>query len=82
MSFVTGIWTPGFAIFPVRISLAAMAAGRLTVRAIEESPSGWRKHPMLRYYRAAVFTEGRIDLGDNWLILDHDLGLMTKRKED
>ena len=48
----------------------------------QEPPPGWRKHPLLRYYRAAIFTEGRIDLGDSWLILDPELGLMVEKKED
>jgi len=47
----------------------------------QDPPPGWRKHPLLRYYRAAIFTEGRIDLGDSWLILDPELGLMTEKKE-
>jgi CRISPR-associated endonuclease/helicase Cas3 len=48
----------------------------------QEPPPGWRKHPLLRYYRAAIFTEGRIDLGDSWLVLDPELGVMTESKED
>jgi len=48
----------------------------------QEPPSGWRKHPLLRYHRVAIFTEGRIDLGDSWLILDPELGLMVEKKED
>lgn len=47
----------------------------------QKPPPGWRKHPLLRYHRAAIFTEGRIDLGDSWLILDPELGLMTEKKE-
>jgi len=48
----------------------------------QEPPPGWRKHPLLRYYRAAIFTEGRIDLGDSWLILDPELGVLIEKKED
>jgi len=48
----------------------------------QEPPPGWLKHPLLRYHRAAIFTEGRIDLGDSWLILDPELGLMVEKKED
>ena len=49
---------------------------------VQEPLPGWRKHPLLRYYRAAIFTEGRIDLGDSWLVLDPELGVMTEGKED
>jgi CRISPR-associated endonuclease/helicase Cas3 len=48
----------------------------------QDPPPGWSKHPLLRYYRAAIFTEGRIDLEDSWLILDPELGLMVEKKED
>ncbi len=47
-----------------------------------DPPHGWRKHPLLRYYRAAIFTEGKIDLGDYWLMLDPELGVMMEKKED
>ena len=47
----------------------------------QEPPLGWQKHPMLRYYRAAIFTQGRIDLNDSWLILDSQLGIMIENKE-
>jgi len=48
----------------------------------KDPPPGWHKHPLLRYYRAAVFTGGRIDLGTYWLTLDPELGLMLEDKED
>jgi len=47
----------------------------------QDPPPGWRKHPLLRYYRAAVFSKGRIDLGDSWLVLDPELGVMIEKKE-
>jgi CRISPR-associated endonuclease/helicase Cas3 len=47
----------------------------------QEPPPGWQKHPMLRYHRAAIFTQGRIDLNDFWLILDPQLGIMIESKE-
>ena len=47
----------------------------------QDPPHGWRRHSMLRYYRAAVFAEGRCDAGDYWLILDPRLGLRIEKKE-
>ena len=35
-----GIWIPVKVIFPVKISFTPMARGKLTVRAMEESPCG------------------------------------------
>jgi len=46
----------------------------------QDPPGGWRRHSMLRYYRAAIFTEGRCDAGDYWLILDPRLGLCIEKK--
>ena len=46
----------------------------------QDPPSGWQKHSMLRYYRAAIFGEGRCDAGDYWLILDPHLGLLVEKK--
>jgi len=48
----------------------------------QEPPEGWRKHALLRYYRAAIFVEGRCECGDTVLILDRRKGLIIEKKED
>jgi CRISPR-associated endonuclease/helicase Cas3 len=48
----------------------------------QEPPEGWRKHALLRYYRAAIFVEGRCECGDTLLTLDRRKGLIIQRKED
>ena len=48
----------------------------------QKPPLGWREHPMLRYYRAAVFSQQRIDLRDKWLVLEPHLGIMIEKKEN
>jgi len=44
-------------------------------------PEGWREHAMLRYNRAAIFRQGKCDVGDNKLVLDSRLGLLVEREE-
>ncbi|MBN1877693.1 MAG: CRISPR-associated helicase Cas3' [Anaerolineae bacterium] len=47
----------------------------------QESPSGWQDHALLRYYRAAIFIQGRCDAGEYELILDPREGLLIQKKE-
>jgi CRISPR-associated endonuclease/helicase Cas3 len=44
----------------------------------QDPPSGWAEHAMLRYYRAAVFEEGRCHAKDWCLMLDPELGLIVE----
>jgi CRISPR-associated endonuclease/helicase Cas3 len=46
----------------------------------QQPPAGWRDHAMLRYYRAAIFDEGRCICGDSQLILDPHQGLIIERR--
>jgi CRISPR-associated endonuclease/helicase Cas3 len=45
----------------------------------EEPSEGWREHALLRYYRAAIFEEGRCMVQDTVLTLDRRRGLVITR---
>jgi len=49
----------------------------------QEPPTGWARHPLLRYDRLAMFEEGRCRLGDSvWsLVLDDEYGLELVKEE-
>jgi len=48
----------------------------------QEAPPGWREHPLLRHYRAAIFVNGRCSLDDTprTLRLTPEYGLEIERK--
>ena len=49
----------------------------------QEPPEGWQKHSLLRYYRPAVFSEGRFPLDGNLsLILDPELGITVQKEAE
>jgi CRISPR-associated endonuclease/helicase Cas3 len=48
----------------------------------QEPPEGWREHALLRYYRAAIFENGRCECTDTSLTLDRRRGLIIDKKED
>jgi hypothetical protein len=48
----------------------------------QEPPEGWRKHALLRYWRAAIFDHGRCECTDTLLILDRRRGLIIEKRED
>lgn len=49
----------------------------------EDVPRGWRRHPLLRHYRAAIFCRGicHLDSTSPTLILSPEYGLEIKREE-
>ena len=47
----------------------------------QEPPMAWRDHPMLRYWRLAVFRQGKCAMGERSLVLHPRLGLIVEREE-
>jgi hypothetical protein len=48
----------------------------------QDPPEGWREHGMLRYFRGAIFDEGRCISQDYEMTLDRRKGLIIRKKED
>jgi len=67
----------------VRASVAVSHLGVVPQLREQDPPIGWRRHPLLRRYRAVVFTDGHCSVAGSRfaLHLTRELGLIIERRD-
>lgn len=66
----------------VKLSLSLSKRALFAALCHEKVPSGWKKSPVLRHYRALIFDGNSTKVNGQRLLLDRELGLIIEKEEN